>query len=47
MTVMREKLFKEVWSEPMTTVAKRYGVSSNYLARVCERMGLPRPERGY
>lgn len=47
MGVTRERLFEEVWAEPMTTVAKRYKVSSNYLARVCERMGIPRPARGY
>src|ERR1700682_1141447 len=47
MSVAREKLFEEVWAEPMTTVAKRYGVSSSYLARVCERLNVPRPARGY
>ena len=47
MTVTREKLFEEVWAEPMTTVARRYGVSSNYMARVCFRMGIPRPSRGF
>lgn len=31
----------------MTTVAKRYGVSSNYLARICEQLKIPRPPRGY
>lgn len=31
----------------MTTVAKRYDVSSNYLARICERLKVPRPARGY
>lgn len=47
MTVTREELFEEIWAEPMTTVARRHGVSSNYLARVCFRMGLPRPCRGF
>jgi hypothetical protein len=46
-TVTREKLYKEVWSEPMTTVAKRYEVSSNYLARICEQLRVPRPSQGY
>jgi hypothetical protein len=45
--VTREHLFEEIWTEPMTTVAKRYGVSSNYLARICERLKVPRPPRGY
>ena len=45
--VNREDLYAEVWREPMTTVAVRYGVSSNYLARVCESLNVPRPARGY
>lgn len=47
MTVAREKLFEENWAEPMTKVAARYDVSSSFLARVCERLGVPRPPRGY
>ena len=43
----RETLYAEVWKEPMTKVAERYGVSSSYLARVCDRLGVPRPERGH
>jgi hypothetical protein len=45
--ITREKLYDEIWSEPMTTVAERYEVSSNYLARICERLSIPRPGRGY
>ena len=47
MSVSREKLYDEVWAEPMTTVAERYEVSSSFLARVCERLNVPRPPRGY
>jgi hypothetical protein len=47
MGVSREKLYEEIWAEPMTTVAARYEVSSNYLARVCEHLNIPRPPRGY
>jgi hypothetical protein len=47
MSVDRTKLYAEVWAEPMTTVAKRYDVSSSFLARVCERLGVPRPPRGF
>jgi molecular chaperone GrpE (heat shock protein) len=43
----RETLYKLVWSEPMLKVAARYNVSSSYLARICTRMNVPRPERGY
>jgi hypothetical protein len=47
MGVTREKLYEEVWAEPMTKVAARYDVSSSFLARVCKRVNVPRPERGY
>jgi hypothetical protein len=43
----RQALYDQVWAEPMTTVAARYGVSSSFLARVCERLNVPRPARGY
>jgi hypothetical protein len=45
--VSRERLYQEVWAEPMTTVALRYKVSSSFLARVCTWLNVPRPERGY
>jgi hypothetical protein len=47
MTVTREELYADVWKEPLTKVAKWYGVSSNYLARVCEELKVPVPPRGY
>ena len=45
--VSRDRLYQEVWSEPMTTVAQKYKVSSSYLARVCTQLNVPRPVRGY
>lgn len=47
MGISREALFEQVWSEPMLRVAARYGVSSNFLVRVCERLNVPHPGRGY
>ncbi|MGO8993121.1 MAG: hypothetical protein ACLQVI_07320 [Polyangiaceae bacterium] len=44
MPVARETL-EEIWAEPMTTVAKRYDVSSPFLAQVCDRLNLPADER--
>lgn len=46
MAVDREKLYEQVWDEPMTKVAARYGVSTSFLARVCDRLNVPRPARG-
>jgi hypothetical protein len=45
--VNRKVLYAQVWAEPMLSLAKKYHVSSSYLARVCQRMNIPRPERGY
>jgi len=43
----REKLYEEVWTDPMSAVAARYGVSSAVLAKVCRKLAVPMPERGY
>lgn len=43
----RERLYELAWSEPMLSIAKKYEVSSSYLARVCTRMNVPRPAPGY
>lgn len=45
--ISREELYQLVWSEPMTKIAERFGVSSSYMARVCTILSVPRPERGY
>lgn len=45
--VSRDQLYDMVWREPMIKVAMRYEVSSSFLARVCARLNIPRPERGY
>lgn len=43
----REKLYDEIWSEPVTEVAKRYGISDVGLRKHCIRYGIPLPYRGY
>lgn len=45
--VSRERLYEEVWAEPMTKVAARYNVSGSFLARICTHLKVPRPPRGY
>ncbi|QNI35886.1 hypothetical protein [Edaphobacter albus] len=46
-TLDRDQLYAEVWSEAMTKVSTRYGVSDVALAKICRRMDIPAPERGY
>lgn len=45
--VTRLELYQRVWHEPMVNIAKEFGVSSSYLARICSRLNVPRPARGY
>jgi len=43
----REELYTRVRAEPMTILARRYGLSDRGLAKTCARMGIPVPGRGY
>jgi hypothetical protein len=43
----RQKIYEEIWSEPIQHVAKRYGISDVGLAKVCKKLNIPRPGRGY
>lgn len=43
----REGLYKEVWLEPVTEVAKRYHVSDNAIRKVCKSLNIPTPPAGY
>lgn len=43
----RERLYNEVWTDPVTTVAKRYHMSDNGLRKHCKRLWIPLPPSGY
>jgi hypothetical protein len=43
----REKLYKEIWAEPMTKVAKRYNVSDVAIKKNCKKLNIPVPGRGH
>ena len=43
----RERLYEEVWLEPVLTVAKKYGLSDVGLSKVCKKLNIPRPGVGY
>jgi AcrR family transcriptional regulator len=47
MTLTRTELYERVWSEPLTVVAKKAGISSNALTKICNRLLVPYPPRGY
>jgi AcrR family transcriptional regulator len=43
----RRELYQRVWSEPLAVVAKQLGVSANGVAKICNRLLVPYPSRGY
>ncbi len=43
----RQELYEQVWAEPVRTVAKRYGVSDVAFAKMCRKLHIPLPPRGY
>lgn len=45
--ITRDQLYNDIWAEPATKVSARYGVSGSFLARVCDRLNVPRPQPGY
>jgi hypothetical protein len=46
-TFSREELYELVWSEPMFTLCKRFGLSDNGLRKRCTAAQVPTPPRGY
>ncbi len=43
----REELYEQVWSEPMTTLAQKYGLSDVGLRKKCKKFKIPLPPQGY
>ena len=43
----RETLYQEVWEQPVTKVAEKYGVSDVMIRKVCIALNVPLPPRGY
>lgn len=41
------KLYKEVWADPVTKVAKNYGISDVALRKICKKLAVPLPPLGY
>jgi len=45
--ITRQSLYEEVWGEPVSKVAPRYGISGVALGKVCRKYKIPLPPRGY
>lgn len=47
LTLTRDELYKLVWETPMSRLSERFGLSGNGLAKICRRLDVPYPPRGY
>src|SRR5581483_817385 len=45
--ITREELYKLVWSKSLVLAAQELGISDVRLAKICKRLDVPRPYRGY
>ncbi len=43
----RRELYEKVWSQPIRTLARKWGMSDVGLAKICKRHNIPRPGLGY
>jgi hypothetical protein len=46
-TLHRDALYRDVWETPMRQLAKRYEISDVGLTKICKKMDIPTPPRGY
>jgi hypothetical protein len=46
-TLTRDELYQQVWQTPMIRLAVEFGISGNGLAKICDRLNVPYPPRGY
>jgi hypothetical protein len=45
--VSRAELYALVWQTPMSRLAVEFGITGNGLAKICDRLAVPYPPRGY
>jgi|SRR5579863_1803856 len=43
----RVDLYNEVWNQPLVKLSRKYGISDVRLGKVCRRLKIPHPGRGY
>ena len=46
-TVKREELYGQVWTEPLMHLATKYGLTGNGLKKICRKANIPVPPPGY
>lgn len=43
----REELYERIWETPASELAKQFHISDVALGKLCQRMNVPKPPRGY
>jgi hypothetical protein len=43
----RQELYEQVWSKPVTHLARDYGISNVGLSKICRKYNIPTPPLGY
>jgi hypothetical protein len=43
----RVELYNDVWNQPLVKLSRKYGISHVRLGKVCRRLSVPHPGRGY
>jgi len=43
----RVDLYNEVWGQPLVKLSRKYGISDVRLGKVCRKLKIPHPGRGY
>ena len=46
-TLTRQELYKKIWKVPMWRLAPEYGLSDVGLKKICKKLNIPTPPRGY
>lgn len=47
MELTRAQLYEQIWAEPIGKVAARFDLTGNGLAKICDRLNIPRPSRSH
>ncbi|MDH4980942.1 hypothetical protein [Hyphomicrobium sp. D-2] len=46
-TITRDELYRRVWETPMSRLAEEFGITGKGLSKICDRLEIPYPPRGY
>ena len=47
MKIQRNELYKHLWSEPVTEVAKKFNVNAAEIRKLCKEYKIPLPANGH